>query len=74
MGKSRNRTEWLRILGVVKFVSKFIPNMSAVIAPLRNLIILDVDWHWNPQFNEPLSELKQLLIEAPILSLKGNQQ
>lgn len=45
MGNLQNRTELLGNLGIPKFVSKFIPNISVRTAPLRDLTALNVDWH-----------------------------
>lgn len=68
MGKPQNRTELLRHLGIAKVVSKFIPSMSTVMAPLRDLTGLNADWHWNARYDELLSKFKQLLIEAPVVA------
>ena len=34
-----------RLLGMVNYVSKFIPNMSDLRSPLRQLLHQDVEWH-----------------------------
>ena len=39
-----NREELQRFLGVVTYLSKFIPNMSQQSAPLRQLLQKDVEW------------------------------
>jgi hypothetical protein len=36
-----------RVLGLVQYWVKFIPNLSDVSDPLRILVKNDVQWHWN---------------------------
>lgn len=62
-----SKTDLLRILGMAKFLSKFLPNMSKVTAPLRELTKHDVEFVWNREHEQSLSQLKQLLVSAPIL-------
>ena len=35
----------LRFLGMVNYISKFIPNLSDLTQPLRELLHKDVEWH-----------------------------
>ena len=39
-----------RLLGMVNFVSKLIPNLSDLTTPLRTLLHQDVLWQWGNQF------------------------
>lgn len=57
-----------RFLGMLNFVHQFIPNMSAVSSPLRQLLRLDVDWTWEHEQDKAFRELKTLLVQAPVLS------
>ena len=34
-----------RLLGLVNYVNKFIPNLSEMTAPLRELLVTNVSWH-----------------------------
>ena len=43
-----------RRLGMVNYVSKFIPNMSGFTSPLRQLLHQDVKWHWEGQHETAL--------------------
>jgi hypothetical protein len=36
-----------RVLDLVQYLAKFIPNLSDVSDPLRILVKNDVQWHWN---------------------------
>lgn len=58
-----------RILGVVQYVAKFIPNLSDVTAPLRTLLQQDVEWHWDAPQQESFDRLKQLVSSTPVLSI-----
>ena len=35
-----------RLLGLVQYLSKFLPNLTNVTKPLRKLTQNDVEWHW----------------------------
>ena len=52
-----------RFLGFVTYLSKFIPNLSEVDAPLRELLKSDVEFAWQPAFNK----LKELCTHPPVL-------
>ncbi|GFV54886.1 transposon Tf2-6 polyprotein [Trichonephila clavipes] len=54
----KSKTEVRRLLGMVNFLSKFIPNVSKVAAPLREII------HENVQLS--FVNIKELLAKAPI--------
>ena len=48
-------------------MSKFIPNYSAIAAPLRLLLEKETEWHWETAQNQALNELKQAITNAPVL-------
>lgn len=52
MPTPKDVSEVERILGVVQYVAKFIPNLSDVTAPLRTLLQQDVEWHWDAPHQE----------------------
>ena len=56
-----------RLLGMINYVSKFIPNMSDLTAPLRQLLHQDVEWHWEEQQEASFKAIKESLVCAPIL-------
>ncbi|XP_072384499.1 uncharacterized protein [Diabrotica undecimpunctata] len=57
-----NKSDLMRLLGMAKFLGKFVPNMSKVTAPLRELTKLDVPWHWTASpvltFFDPSKEIE----------------
>ena len=56
-----------RFLGMVTYLSRFIPNFSQAAAPLRELLEKDVSWHWEAQHEESFNLLKLSLTRAPVL-------
>ena len=60
-----------RFLGFVQYLSKFIPNMSTVDAPLRDVMKRNVDFYWNKQHKQQqrsFDELKELCCSTPLLA------
>lgn len=56
-----------RILGVLNYVSKFIPNFSDNTAPLRQLLKKDSLFRWDPEHEEAFNKLKVKLTSRPVL-------
>ena len=50
-----------RLLGMVNYVSKFVPNMSVITSPLRELLKKDVTWHWSVRHAKAFEEIKTIL-------------
>lgn len=57
-----------RFLGLVQYVSKFIPNLADVSEPLRILTKNDVVWHWEKEQVDSFARLKEVLTQAPVLN------
>ena len=56
-----------RLLGMINYLAKYIPNMSELTAPLRSLLKSDVPWSWFPEHDTALTKLKSVLSSAPVL-------
>ena len=56
-----------RFMGMIAYLSKFIPNMAEESAPLRRLLEKNVQWHWSEEHTKRLNTLKTLLTKAPVL-------
>ncbi|XP_064115239.1 uncharacterized protein LOC135221369 [Macrobrachium nipponense] len=52
---------------MVNYLSKFLPRLSEVTQPLRNLEKKNVEWQWNSSHDEAFSKIKKLIVEAPCL-------
>ena len=67
MQDPQSKEDLMRFLGMVTYVRKFIPNLSAISAPLRELLKKNVPWHWDPHHEASLKALKKALSTAPVL-------
>ncbi|RXN39425.1 dynein heavy chain axonemal [Labeo rohita] len=56
-----------RFLGMTNYLSKFIPGYSKITAPLRQLLLQDVEWSWQEHHMAAFTRLKELLTSPPIL-------
>ena len=56
-----------RFLGMLTYLSKFIPNLSQIASPLRALLEKDSMWEWHHEHEESFLKLKQLATTAPVL-------
>lgn len=70
---AKNRSEVLRILGLAKFFSKFIPNLSDITKNLRNLTRKDVEFVWTMSHDQELDQLKYLVTHSPTLKIFNPQ-
>lgn len=52
---------------MITYVSRYIPNVSQLMTPLRQLIKKDVIWSWNKEHDKAFKQLKEILIREPIL-------
>ena len=64
----KNKKELLRLLGLVKYLGKFIPNMTKITANLRELTKEKILWSWEQAHMQEFNYLKSILTEAPILA------
>lgn len=55
-----------RLLGMVRFLAQFMPNLSHMTAPLRNLLKEDIIWEWSPECDSAFNSLKEA-ISRPVL-------
>lgn len=63
-----------RLVGMVNFLSPFIPNKSSIISPLCNLLKEQVPFQWRPEHKEAVNKIKQVLSSEPLLRLYDPQQ
>lgn len=58
-----------RFLGMVNYLSKFIPNYSESVAVLRGLLKKSSEWMWDTEHADAVRLLKRKLSSAPVLAL-----
>ena len=68
MKKPENVQEVQTFLGFINYLAKFLPNMSEKSAPLRQLLLKNVEWHWGPEQEESFETLKHMATHAPVLA------
>lgn len=54
-------------LGAASYFRRFIPRFAEVSAPLNALLVKNVPFVWKPEHEQAFSNLKQALIQAPLL-------
>lgn len=57
-----------RFLGMVNYLGKYIPKLSEIAAPLRQLTRRDTAWCWLPQHQQAFHQLKSCLTSPPVLA------
>ena len=57
-----------RFLGMVTYLSKFMPRLSEMTEPLRRLEDKDVEFQWLEQHSVAIATIKKFLTEAPVLN------
>ena len=58
-----NKTELRRILGMINFVGHFIPNLSKLSYPIRNLLKKDSAWVWDNVQEKALNAIKESICD-----------
>ncbi|KAL1446775.1 hypothetical protein WDU94_005665, partial [Cyamophila willieti] len=67
MESPKNKKELMRFLGMTKYLAQFIPNLSAISAPLRELTKDKSEWMWSSHHEERYQKLKCLIANRPVL-------
>lgn len=56
-----------RLLGLVNWLARFIPNMSDLTEPLRILLKKDIEFHWQPQQEKAFQNIKEAVTNQNVL-------
>ena len=56
-----------RLLGLVQYLSKFLPHLSDITKPLRDLTQKEVAWTWDQAQQQAFNELKKAVTSTPVL-------
>ena len=67
MPTPKNKDDVKRFLGFVTYLAKFIPNLSELDAPLRELLKIDAVFDWQPAQEEAFVKLKEQCCGQPVL-------
>ena len=63
----RSVKELRSYLGLITYYSKFLPNMSTILAPVYHLLKKDVKWTWKKKEEEAFKTSKKLLASSDLL-------
>ena len=63
-----------RFLGMANFVSRFVPNMSKLSAPLRALTENGIEWTWSSTQTKAFEDVKKAIAEAATLKFFNPRQ
>lgn len=63
-----NKKELQSILGMINFLRPFIPNLSELIVPFKNLLKKDVIFSWNQIHEGQLNKIKTIICNLSLLS------
>ena len=67
MPKPTCKQETLSLLGFVNYLAKFLPRLSEVAQPLRNLTLANAQFLWSQQHDKAFDEVKKLVVQHPVL-------
>ena len=67
MHTPRDVLELQRVLGIVTYLGRFIPNMSVRNAALRSLLVQGNDWQWHTEHEAAWNGIKETLSNRPVL-------
>ena len=63
----RNSKLLQEFLGMIQYLSKFLPRLSTITEPLRQLLHQDAEWKWLQEHEDAVTTLKGLISTAPVL-------
>ena len=67
MPTTRNPKSLQEFLGMIQYLSKFLPRLSTITEPLRQLLHQDAEWKWLQEHKDAVTTLKGLISTAPVL-------
>ena len=69
MPEPQSKEDVRRLIGMLNYLSPYIPNMSAVTAPVRDLLKKETQFSWLPEDERAFQTVKQILSAEPLLKL-----
>ena len=57
-----------RFCGFVQYLSRFLPNLSEDLAPLRKLTCEGISWNWSQECDNAICKIKDKISKYPVLS------
>lgn len=56
-----------RLLGMTNYLAKFLPGLSDMCQPLRQLLQDKVEWQWGTEHSDAVERIKEAVCQAPVL-------
>ena len=63
-----------RLLGMVQYLCKFLPHLSDISKPLRDLTLQDAEWSWEEPQRSAFERLKTAVASTPVLRYYNLQE
>ncbi|CAG2256061.1 unnamed protein product [Mytilus edulis] len=63
-----NVSQLKSILGLINYYAKFLPDLSATLSPLHNLLRKDITWRWTKECQEAIDKVKDLVTSDMIFT------
>lgn len=63
----KNKKDLQRYLGMINYLRNFIPNLSEISTPLRELLKKNNEWCWLAIHNESIKKLNKAITNTPVL-------
>ena len=57
-----------RLLGMLNYVGKFVPKLSELTSPLREVLVKNKQWEWKQRQNIAFERIKEILLSKHCLS------
>ena len=67
MPKPTCKKETLSLLGFINYLAKFLPRLSEVAQPLRDLTLTNAQFIWSEKHDKAFDEVKKLVANYPVL-------
>ena len=68
MPKPEDKEDVQRLLWLINYARKFIPNLSELTAPLRELLVKNKLWQWGKSQNQSFERIIELLVSKKCLA------
>lgn len=69
MQTPRNVKELQRFLGMIGYMRSFIPKLTEMSTPLRELLKKEVAWQWMQPHSDAVTKLKEAITKTPVLRI-----
>ncbi|XP_064653080.1 uncharacterized protein LOC135503433 [Lineus longissimus] len=63
-----NVSELRRVLGMIRYLGRYLPNLATVVEPMNELLQKDREFSWGPQQGEAFRRIKALVCDSPVLA------